>query len=218
MNPEPTVLIKKRDTPPTHLQRGSGGFNYTLAHGVYNEIKGVRTTVDVKNLGNESGRSCWCDMIFSNGLWIQIGYRNNGVPVLEYYWGDITEIVIVNGSVPIYKGKKNDFYIRNIGGTYWEAGRNGQTILTFNGGAEYGWNAETGIEFYSSNAKFPQLNFYPALEVWDNGQWVSPASAYVSYSGKWGIEGQVQTASLKKNELNMAGSTSLPVGFTWLWQ
>ncbi len=202
--------INKRPEPPTQ-------FHYTLALAQCDSIeRGVSTTVDVKNLGNESGRSCWVSALVGN-IWIQIGYRNNGIYVLEYYFGIPDEWTIINPSAPIFMGEKNTFFIRNkLNTTYWEIGINGIVIAQWNAHTHHCVNAETGIEFYGSNAKFPILNFYPALMVLTHAGWQEAVCGFLSYRGKWGAEGMKQNKSLRKNELNMAGAVpSLPISQLW---
>jgi len=149
---------------------------------------------------------------------MQVGYMNRGVWVWEYYGGMIDEIEYLDDTVPINIGEKNTFFIQNVGGEYWEVGRNGKSTVRFNAHALYGFAPETGIEFYAAKAKFPLLNFYPAIEVLTepNSAWVAPEKAIISYRGKWSIEGMLQNPALRKNELNMGGSVPQTTDY-YLW-
>ncbi len=219
-----TVQVKRIPVPErfdsTNMQLRkpvSSSFHYTLARAYTDSsIRGVKSTFDVKNLGNESGRSAWVSTKIGD-VWVQIGYRNNGIYVMEYYYGDLGELTIVNPSSTIFMGQKNSFFIRNIlGTTYWEIGINEIVILKWNGHTTTCVNAETGIEFYGSNSRFPLLNFYPALEVYNYKGWAIPPRAYLTFRGKWGAEGIFQNNNLRFGELNMAGAVpSVSVERLW---
>lgn len=190
---------------------------YTLARNVGDNSKGIRTTVGVRNLGRNSDFAAWISFRFGNGIWIQNGYYNNGSIVTEWYYGDLKDIQYI-GQASVILNQRNDFFIYNIPGTtYWELGRNGVSTMRFDAGSDYGWVIDVGIEYQSGKGNFPNLNFYPAIEIYQNGQWTEAASGYVSYCGRFGIEGQLQNPTLRKNELNMGGGIGYVLPLTALW-
>jgi len=194
--------------------------SYTLARAFEHlyPLSGIESTFDVKNLGNESGRSAWNSMRIGS-VWIQIGYEKRGVHVLQYYYGTLDSAIIVNPTAPMYMGAKNTFFIRNIPGTtWWEIGRNGVVIIKWQGYTNVGSSLQVGIEYYGANNKFPTINFYPALKVLRGSDWIDAPGAYCSYRGAKGIEGNIQNPSLRYNELNMGSDVPLYPGLYYLFQ
>jgi hypothetical protein len=190
--------------------------SYTLARADGNEVvKGIRTTVFAKKLGNESGRSAWCSISIKDSdttwIWFQLGFIQNGRYVFEYYFGIPDEMTIVNPEVAIIMNAYNTFEIKNVLGTnYWETVINGKTILRWNAKNNQGFSAKTGIEYYGSNSRFPTLNFNPALEVLTDAGWVGSKMAFLSERGRFGCE------VIGVNNLNM-GSDIASTPLFWLW-
>jgi len=191
---------------------------YTLARADGNEVvKGVKTTIFCKKLGNESGRSAWCSISVKNSdstwIWYQLGFMQNGKYVFEYYFGIPEEMTIVNADAAILMNAYNTFEIRNVLGTpYWETVVNGKIILRWKGGYEQGFSAKTGIEYYGSNQRFPTLHFYPSLEVYTDNGWVPSKMGWLSDRGRYGCR------VLGVNNLEMGSDIAASESIFWLWQ
>jgi hypothetical protein len=222
VNPESGVYCykgnesKRVSTSPYTLAFGSG-YQY--------QIEGIRTTFNVENLGTEPGRSAWCSGLIQkipdgsgttdSANWFQMGIQENAIPVIQSYYTPVSEVQIINANVPVVKGRRYTFWLKHIGNNYWETGRQPEgtadvPVLRFVGCAGILHNPQTGIEYYSSNAKFPLLNFNPAIELYVGGQWVRPLNAYISYLGKFNM----RLNSI--NNIDMGSRLPVPVS-TILW-
>ena len=215
--------IVRRSTPPPPLGdgtalRSTAPGNFTLAHSFSDTVSACRTTAYVKRLGNESGRGFFVCLYTALGTFVQCGYKNNGPPIIEYYFGPgISNVTVLNQS-PIIMNAINTFHIKHIGDGWWVVGRNGVDVIKFYEGSTYGRNVRTGIEYYGSNQRFPEINCPKAIEILINGQWVIPHASYVTHCGKWGVSGDEQNSDLQHGELSFAGDNKpLPLN-TWLFK
>lgn len=188
----------------------SSGYTFTLAQSNHATIsKGVQSTMDVQKLGNESGRSVWVSCYIGD-VFVQVGYDSKARYLFQHYYGTLNNIQIINPVPVINERQKNTFAIKNIEGLQWAIIVNGLTILTFEGSTDVCWRIRTGIEYGGSNQRFPLINFNPAFELWNGGNWEVPTGAIVSHRGKWGIE------ATSINNINMGGSVpSVPIFNLW---
>jgi hypothetical protein len=172
----------------------------------YTNIKGFRSTFDVRNLGGGSEKSIWISLRV-NGIFFQTGYFTHAGSTDFFTMqleGTPTGFVYLND--PILKmNEKQTFTFYNIlGTTKWRVALNHIDIYEENFGADYGYQPFLAIEssYSPREPSFPLINAYPAMELLVDGKWIPSTTGRATMITLGGLEGKIQNPSLRPNELN----------------
>jgi hypothetical protein len=180
-------------------------------------IQGIRSTIDIVNLGGGVQKSVWVAIVLDSGRFFQIGYLSGPsffASCLDSnnFCADI-QVTQINYPPKLSNGEVRTFYVRKVGGAVWETGVDDIPISLITLGDFDAHSAQLATEeSYSCKAfRFPTVHAYPALEFYQDGFWVPAPTARAS-GLSWGIEGKNQNSSLRPNEVRIGSSIDSSIG------
>jgi hypothetical protein len=183
---------------------------------------GIEGTIQVISTAVSGCLSFWVSDFMTNGNWGQVGYYicNGDTPVAFYQvWNTNTSTVLASGTAAVSPGI-HAFAMQLQSGTTWGYALDGDVFGT----CDMGSNVSSATSpvyslseegYVSAPFSFPEVQFQTSMLVFKSGAWGPVLQAY-SYGNAWGVEGNLQNASLPNGQTDVGGSVA-PITGSVVW-